>query len=72
MTRSDKGREQFNISELAGNLAAGGISNAYYPAPKRGIGNTMNNWGVQVGLDAAFNVLKEYWPDIAHKVFHQE
>lgn len=32
----------------------------------------MNNWGVQVGLDAAFDVLKEFWPDIAHKVFHQE
>ena len=72
VTRSDKGTEQFNISEIAGNLAAGGISNAYYPAPKRGIGNTMNNWGVQVGLDAAFDVLKEFWPDIAHKVFHQE
>ena len=72
VTRSDKGTEQFNISEIAGNLAAGGISNLYYPAPKRGIGNTMNNWGVQVGLDAAFDVLKEFWPDIAHKVFHQD
>jgi hypothetical protein len=70
VTRSDKGTEQFNISEIAGNLAAGGISNAYYPAPERGVGNTINNWAVQLGLDAGFNVLKEFWPDIAHKVLH--
>jgi hypothetical protein len=72
VTRSDKGTEQFNISELAGNLAAAGISNAYYPAPERGIGNTMNNWGVQLALDGGFNVLKEFWPDIARKVLHMQ
>lgn len=72
VTRSDKGTEQFNISEIAGNLAAAGISNAYYPAAKRGVGNTMNNWAVQVGLDSAFDVLMEFWPDIAHKIFHQD
>ena len=72
VTRSDKGTEQFNISEIGGNLAAGGLSNAYYPAPKRGVGNTFNNWAVQLGLDGTFNVLKEFWPDIAHKVFHQD
>lgn len=68
VTRSDKGTEQFNISEIAGNLAAAGISNAYYPAPERGIGNTMNNWGVQLALDGGFNVVKEFWPDIQRKL----
>ena len=72
VTRSDKGTSQFNVSEIAGNLAAAGISNAYYPAPKRGVGNTMNNWAVQLGLDGAFDVMKEFWPDIAHKVLHQD
>lgn len=72
VTRSDKGTEQFNISELAGNLAAAGISEAYYPAPERGVSNTMNNWVVQLGLDAGFNVLKEFWPDIAHNVLRQK
>jgi hypothetical protein len=72
VTRSDKGTSQFNISEIAGNLAAAGISSAYYPANKRGVSNTMNNWVVQLGLDGAFDVMKEFWPDIAHKVLHQE
>jgi hypothetical protein len=72
ITRSDKGTEQFNISELGGNLAAAGISNAYYPANERGISNTMNNYAVQVGLDAGFNVVKEFWPDIQHNILHMK
>ncbi len=72
VTRSDKGTEQFNISELAGNLAAAGISNAYYPAKERGLSNTMSNYFVQLALDGGFNVVKEFWPDIAHKVLHQK
>ncbi|HZD31861.1 MAG TPA: hypothetical protein VE779_09395 [Candidatus Angelobacter sp.] len=72
VTRSDKGTSQFNISEIGGNLAAAGISEAYYPANKRGVSNTLVNWAVQVGLDGAFDVVKEFWPDIAHKVLHQD
>ena len=72
VTRSDKGTEQFNISEIGGNLAAAAISNAYYPAPERGVSNTMNNWVVQLALDGGFDVIKEFWPDIAHKILHQK
>jgi hypothetical protein len=72
VTRSDKGTEQFNISELAGNLAAAGISNAYYPAPERGVSNTINNWVIQLALDGGFNVVKEFWPDIQHKILRQK
>ncbi len=72
VTRSDKGTEQFNISELAGNLAAAGISKAYYPAPERGVSNTFNYWVIQLALDEGFNVVKEFWPDIQHKVLRQK
>lgn len=70
VTRTDKGTEQFNISEIGGNLAAAGISNAYYPAPTRGVSNTINNWAVQLALDGGFNIIKEFWPDISHKILH--
>lgn len=72
ITRSDKGTEQFNISEIAGNLAAAAISTTYYPPPERGVSNVINNWVLQLGLDGGFNVMKEFWPDISHKVFHQK
>jgi hypothetical protein len=71
ITRGDDGRNHFNTSELAGNAVAAGISNFYYPAVNRSLGNTANKWGQQIALDTAFNVAKEFWPDVRHKFFHQ-
>jgi hypothetical protein len=69
ITRGDDGRNHFNTSELAGNAVAAGISNLYYPAADRSLGNTANKWGQQIGLDTFFNVTKEFWPDVRHKLF---
>ena len=69
ITRGDDGRNHFNTSELAGNAVAAGISNAYYPAADRSFGNTANKWGQQIALDTFFNVAKEFWPDVRHKLF---
>jgi hypothetical protein len=69
VTRDDDGRNHFNISELGGNAVAAGISNLYYPAEDRSLANTADKWGEQIGLDAFFNVLKEFWPDVRTKLF---
>lgn len=69
VTRGDDGREHFNTSEIAGNAVAAGISNLYYPAEERSFSNTANKWGQQLGLDTAFNIMKEYWPDLRQKLF---
>jgi len=71
ITRGDDGRDHFNTSELAGNAVAAGISNLYYPAADRSFGNTANKWGQQIALDTFFNVAKEFWPDVRHKLFRQ-
>jgi hypothetical protein len=71
ITLGDDGREQFNTSELAGNAAAAGLSNLYYPAADRSLGNTANKWGQQIALDAVFNVAKEFWPDVRKRLFGQ-
>jgi len=68
-TRMDSGKYSVNFSELGGNLAASGIANAYYP-DNRSWGDTVQRFGVQIGLDMAGNVLKEFWPDIQGKVQH--
>ena len=72
VTRKDDGGNTFNTSELLGNAIAAGISNAYYPAADRTAGNTLDKWGQQIGLDAAFNIMKEFWPDVRQKVLHKE
>ncbi len=64
VTRKDSGGSVFNVSEFAGNATAIGISNVYYPAADRSVSGNITNWGVQMGIDAFGNELKEFWPDI--------
>lgn len=71
VTLGDNGRIQFNTSEIAGNAAAAGISNLYYPAADRSLVNTANKWGQQLALDAFFNVAKEFWPDVRRRMFRK-
>ena len=67
ITRSDSGRSQFNYSEVLGGATALAISNAYLP-DGRTVGNNLRRYGVQLGFDAASNVLKEFWPDLKRKL----
>jgi hypothetical protein len=70
ITRTNSGGSTFNLSEVVGAGAAAGIGNTYYPAESNPWVKTYQRWGTQVGLDGVFNVLKEFWPDIDHAVFH--
>src|SRR5271154_2295508 len=70
ITRNDAGKEAFNSSEVFGAGAAAGISNLYYPSQERSFSNTAGQWGLDVGIDAATFVFKEFWPDINHHLFH--
>ena len=71
VTRRDSGANLFNFPEFAGNASAIAISNVYYPAADRGFTSGLNNWGLQMGVDAFGNELKEFWPDI-HKHFSRK
>jgi hypothetical protein len=70
VTRNDAGKDTFNLSEVVGAGAAAGISNLYYPQPERTLSNTVNKWAVNIGVDAATFVVREFWPDINHYLFH--
>jgi hypothetical protein len=65
-THGDSGRVQFNYSEIVGNSAAVAISNAYY-SDNRTAGDAVSKLGMQLGVDMASNVLKEFWPDLQRK-----
>ncbi len=64
IARKDSGGSMFNIPEFAGNAVAIAISNVYYPASDRSFASSLSGWGVQMGIDAFGNELKEFWPDI--------
>jgi hypothetical protein len=70
VTRSDSGKSVFNFSEVVGAGASAGLSNLYYPSRERSLGNTGKEWGIDVAVDAASFVVKEFWPDINHWLFH--
>jgi hypothetical protein len=65
-THNDSGRSQFNYSEWLGASAAVAISNSYY-ADNRSAKDNVSQLGVQIGVDAAANILKEFYPDVLRR-----
>jgi len=72
LTKTDSGGTSFNWSEVAGNAAVAGLSNAYYPPQERGMHQTLRDWGAQMESAALNNIAKEFWPDIRHKILRQK
>jgi len=70
VTRTDSGARSFNFSEVVGAGASSGISNLYYPASNRTWTKTGQRWALNVGIDSATNVFKEFWPDLNRAIFH--
>jgi hypothetical protein len=59
--KGDDGHWQANYSSILGSLAAGGISNLYYPANNRdGAELTFENALIGIGESAAANILQEF------------
>ena len=67
------GKWEPNYSNVGGNLAAGAISNLYYPSSDRnGFSTTIVNGLVVTAEGAVGAELQEFWPDIARKFFHKD
>jgi hypothetical protein len=58
--KGDNGRWQPNYSSIMGSIAAGGISNLYYPASDRGSTLIFENTLIGIGTTAAANILQEF------------
>ncbi len=70
VTRTDSGGNNFNYSEVVGAGAAAGISDLYYPGADRTWTKTGQRWALNVGIDGATFIIKEFWPDLNHAIFH--
>jgi hypothetical protein len=59
--KGDNGHWETNYSNILGSIAAGGISNLYYPANSRNrVELTFTNAGFKIGETAAANLLQEF------------
>jgi len=70
ITRTNSGARTPNFSEIVGNGSAAGIATFYYPSPERTWTKTGQRWVTQVGLDGFANLIKEFWPDVNSRLFH--
>ena len=59
----------FNFSEWLGAATGSAISNAYHPGNAPGFGPAARGAVFSVLIDSGFDVLREFWPEVARK-FH--
>ena len=71
VTYTDSGGKRFNFSEVVGNSAGVALTMAYHP-DYRTVHDGANKLVVQLGTDALSQVLKEFWPDVKHKLFSRQ
>jgi hypothetical protein len=60
VTRGDNGRNQFNYSNLGGDLASGAIANAYYPDSDRGVSLVFRSALIGAGGRMANAIAQEF------------
>lgn len=69
VARSDSGQPMFNYSEWLGTASSKTLGNLYHPGNPRGFGPTASRVGLSVSNGMAWDVLREFWPELAHR-FH--
>lgn len=62
--RTDSGKEGVNWPGVFGPLFAESLANSYLPVKEQTAGRTFRRYGARLGLTAAANVVKEFWPTI--------
>jgi hypothetical protein len=68
----NSGRWEPNYSNIAGNIAAGALSNLYYPAHGSSVGKTFSNGLMVVVTGGMGTLVDEFWPDISRKFLHKD
>lgn len=67
VAHNEDGNSMPNYSEWLGTTSAVALSNVYHPDNRRGFGPSAENVVIAVSEDAGFDVLREFWPEIARK-----
>ncbi len=62
------GHRMFNVSEWLGTSSVVALGNLYHPGNQRGFGPAATQVSIDVLQDMGFDVLREFWPEIAHKL----
>jgi len=63
----DNGNRMFNFSEWLGTVSFVALSNVYHPGNQPGFAPSARLVGYNIAEDMGFDVLREFWPEIARK-----
>jgi hypothetical protein len=69
VTRSDHGHSVPNLSLWLGAGSSAALGNLYYPTDQQGAGDVLGRAGINIATTAGFNIAREFWPDIGHRLF---
>jgi hypothetical protein len=64
----DDGTRMLNFSEWLGTTSAILVNNTYHPDSQRGFSATAERVSYSILQDVGFDVLREFWPEISHKL----
>jgi hypothetical protein len=71
VSKDDNGNTNFNSPEILGNALAAATGLAYH-SHERTLGDAAYQWGfTYITTDTIGQILKEFWPDIKHKMFQK-
>ncbi len=68
LANKDSGGRTINVSEIVGNLGAGFISNTWQPEEHRSNEDALMSGLAGLGYQAAKNVVREFLPDVLHRI----
>jgi hypothetical protein len=66
---TENGGRMFNFTEWLGDISVTVLSNTYLPDNRRGVAPVAESVAETMGSNAGYDVLREFWPEIAKK-FH--
>jgi hypothetical protein len=66
LARHDNGDQYLSVSRLGGAAGAAFISRTWHPGSTNSAGDGAVGFGISIGGDVGFNLIREFWPDISH------
>jgi hypothetical protein len=67
VAHQENGEPMFNFSEWLGSASTAALADLYHPNNKPGVGPAARGAGYGMMQDVGWDVLREFWPEIARK-----
>jgi len=67
VARRDNGRSMFNFTEWLATGSSLALNNLYHPGNQPGVAAAARNGAFSVLQDMGFDILREFWPEVARK-----